>query len=573
MTVPHSGAGRAAGDEGAVLLLLSLFMTALLAMTAVVVDLSALRQDVRAERAAADFAVSTGADELVPGLDPRASVACQRAWDTFAANSADATPVVTAPVCATFAGTCGTSTPARSTEAVAGRYRVTITHPVPDGHPLMTGRGGPAQPVVPAIDGRPCERVGMRIVASRDFHFGTVLGLGSGTTNVHAVARASLSSSQELIAALLLLDRTGCNTLRAEGNGTVIVQASPVSAGVNSPGVVVVDSDGSDCSYTVDAAGTSSRIRAEDAVDAPGHILLYGMQQWAYECHAPACDPADVFGDSSVSRIWPQPEASLSRVGRAPVDWRYNCKSTYTLAPPWSGLVPPCPTASAPHIDDLVASNQLGPGVAPAGFATYAGSCDIGASASPITLTGDWYIPCPTFTTRTSFTVDGNAVFQGPVAVTSANGSLTIGDGVDPAVLYLRSGGITKDANGSMRLRNTMVYLHNGGIAFSGGAGAMEWIAPSSGPFEDLALWSESTQSHSLGGQAGNALVGILFTPRTGYSGSPAFQVRGNSGQFQTQAQFITYRLLVTGDGQVLIRPTPDTAIAIEFNQGSGLIR
>ena len=82
------------------------------------------------------------------------------------------------------------------------------------------------------------------------------------------------------------------------------------------------------------------------------------------------------------------------------------------------------------------------------------------------------------------------------------------------------------------------------------------------GNFEDLALWSESPLEHRIGGQAGNTLTGTFFVPF-----SDPFVLTGQAGQFQTDAQFVTRRLEVTGQGEVKMHPDPDRSTLIPIRE------
>jgi hypothetical protein len=109
-----------------------------------------------------------------------------------------------------------------------------------------------------------------------------------------------------------------------------------------------------------------------------------------------------------------------------------------------------------------------------------------------------------------------------------------------------------------------MVFLQDGVLDMDGGSGGLTWTAPllPISNFEDLALWSENPDLHSIGGQSGNILTGTFFTPFA----SP-FKLTGQAGQFQTDAQFITRRLEVTGLGEVRMHPDPDRSTPIPIKE------
>lgn len=76
------------------------------------------------------------------------------------------------------------------------------------------------------------------------------------------------------------------------------------------------------------------------------------------------------------------------------------------------------------------------------------------------------------------------------------------------------------------------------------------------------ALRSETRAQHELGGQATNTLTGTFFTPF-----ADPFSLTGQSGQFQANAQFITRRLEVKGQGEVKMHPDPDRSTPIPIRQ------
>ena len=104
---------------------------------------------------------------------------------------------------------------------------------------------------------------------------------------------------------------------------------------------------------------------------------------------------------------------------------------------------------------------------------------------------------------------------------------------------------------------NSMVYLSpTSGLEMVGGTGEMTWIAPTEGPFEDLALWSESEAEVKLSGQATLELEGIVFVPNAEVS----FQ--GNGSIANVEAQFVAKKVSTGGNGSLQIAPVLDRSIA-----------
>jgi hypothetical protein len=79
------------------------------------------------------------------------------------------------------------------------------------------------------------------------------------------------------------------------------------------------------------------------------------------------------------------------------------------------------------------------------------------------------------------------------------------------------------------------------------------WTAPTEGPFKQLALWSEkSSNKFQINGGAGVSLEGIFFTPE-----ADALSLSGSGDWGQLHAQFISYRVAVSGGGTLNMTPDP----------------
>ena len=108
---------------------------------------------------------------------------------------------------------------------VQGGITVRITHPVTDANALMSSSavGAVAQPASPADGTDPCERVGVEISSTWNTTFGRLAGVDSLDATVHTVAKASLAAGEDVPINLLVLDRTGCQSLLVAGNGGIVV--------------------------------------------------------------------------------------------------------------------------------------------------------------------------------------------------------------------------------------------------------------------------------------------------------------------------------------------------------------
>ncbi len=586
-------------DEGAALVLIAVSMMLIIGMAALAIDLGSLRGDLRADGLAADAAVTAGVAEVDPFSGSDAQQACEVAWDYLLLNLEDEGASVVSPNCALLGGVCSPGV-AREATGWAGPYSFVITNPVPDGDPLMG-----SQAINTQLDGVACQRLGVSIQKTRDHWFARVLGFGSGSTNVSAVARHAAGPGGGEIVPLLVLEPISCDALYTSGQGKVTV-----SWFEETPGFIVVDSDGSKTgnpnacigasNWTIDSKGNQNGwIRAIPTPSGiPSAILSYALSGAPGSNPARAYDPGDLTSPvdpaditdpdeppSTWFRLYPTPSFTSQRITRSAIDHRYNCKAAYPDYPldlndPGLGGIPisRCLEAPAPYIDQLEAAYG-GPGspmgsfkrwtVFPDGTLRYPCTVDetMWGSAT-IAVSGDWWVDCPDgFVVGDSNTVTfsaGNVVFDGDVDIrTFATLQVNPAPSSDH-VVFIRNGDLIKRAQSSIFLNQTMVFLQNGVIDLVGGSGGLTWTAPllSASNFEDLALWSENPDLHAIGGQAGNTLTGTFFTPFA----SP-FKLTGQAGQFQTDAQFITRRLEVTGQGEVKMHPDPDRSTPIPIKE------
>jgi hypothetical protein len=88
------------------------------------------------------------------------------------------------------------------------------------------------------------------------------------------------------------------------------------------------------------------------------------------------------------------------------------------------------------------------------------------------------------------------------------------------------------------------------------------WLAPTEGPFNYLALWSDmpatsnNTGKFAMAGGAGVQLTGVFFTPE-----AAPFKLTGGGFWGQQHAQFVAYQLAVSGGGNLTLAPDPQNAV------------
>ncbi|MGZ4214079.1 MAG: hypothetical protein ACXVQV_12685, partial [Actinomycetota bacterium] len=215
--------------------------------------------------------------------------------------------------------------------------------------------------------------------------------------------------------------------------------------------------------------------------------------------------------------------------------------------------------------------------------------CSLGPSDLPVVVpAGNWDITCASnhpmsISNSMRFATGSNIVVDHSLSTGSSTGQLVVNsplpdtcDAAQPNVTMFFRGtaSFSKDSQSSLTLCHTMVYITGNpktgsppNLSFGAGSGKLTWVAPLGGQFNGLALWSQGTYEHDLGGQSFLNLHGVFFTPLA----SP-FQFTGQPGLNQTQAQFVTFRMRIAGQGVLTMVPDPSNALLIK-KFGWALIR
>jgi hypothetical protein len=534
------------------LILYALLAVAFFTMAAIVLDLAALRTGRNADRAAADLAVTAGVTVLDATDATSVAGACNAAWGYVLANRSETQGAITAPDCAGAflpTDTCSSAlTGARTASGSIGDLTVEITNPVPDSSALMqaeTQGGDSPQSIVAATDGLPCERLAVRIVRPRRFLLSGVVGIFSGSTDVHSVARPLTATSTTEVPAVVALERTACDALRTDPGGSVLELGSAAQAGV-----AIVDSDGSGagCGFTIaagDAGDPAGRLVAKAAGPTAGQIRSFALSGSTF---AAAYDPAAV----GTGRLAPQPTPALARTGRALVDSRYHCPACGPGGDPIGALETARSGPAAPATTTLVYPGPCtisgGPGAVLAAVHLYV-DCDDLVIDGPVTFLGQ------------SLTVKGNVTItdQGCLAVndTACGGA---GITVQDADVFVR-GSFAKAAKGEAVLPRTFVYAV--GSFASGvdpdtavGNSSLQWSAPQLGPYEDLLLWTETAAPVVIGEAKVVALDGTLVAPEAPVS----LNARNGGIGVTASMQVVGRTVRVTGAGTFRLEPTPGRA-------------
>jgi len=118
--------------------------------------------------------------------------------------------------------------------------------------------------------------------------------------------------------------------------------------------------------------------------------------------------------------------------------------------------------------------------------------------------------------------------------------------------VYQRSGDLSL-TGGDITATNTMFYQATGYFEITGGT-PPNWTAPTEGPFKGLAIWSEANSSrYKIAGGASMILKGTFFTPY-----ADPMTISGGSPVTPIEAQFISRKLVVNGNGGANLDLTPD---------------
>jgi hypothetical protein len=112
------------------------------------------------------------------------------------------------------------------------------------------------------------------------------------------------------------------------------------------------------------------------------------------------------------------------------------------------------------------------------------------------------------------------------------------------------------------------------------GTAAADWTAPNqlatsptksdfaTYPFEDIALWTESSVNAFVKGQGSNRTEGVFFTPNSAVT----FNGQGTQS-VPLNAQFICRTLTISGQGTLSLKPNPADSITSSIAGPTALIR
>ena len=299
---------RLRDEQGAVMVLFALFITAIFAMVAIVIDLAGVREDRRTNKLIADQAASAGSSNL----DENPWSAACKALDYLRAN----TPALRTGTTVTYKNGSGSTVsnpcanPAAAAPCTAGnpatfaRIKVTsgngnLVAEIKAAYTLPDADFPEDSALLVADEGDgPCLHMGVIISEKEDAKFSAVMGADPITSRMRSVARLMEGEQQGQSAALQLLERHDCNVLVSSGSNTKVVALAHRDALTNTyaPGVIQFDTAGDSPSCN----SGNPIINGQSTTTGPSILACSVTSVFT---HATACGPNEVGSPSTASRI------------------------------------------------------------------------------------------------------------------------------------------------------------------------------------------------------------------------------------------------------------------------------
>jgi len=474
-----------------------------------------------------------------------------------------------------------------------------------------------------------CDNLAVIISESEQPTFARAAFRGTLSNRIRSVGRITQSFDIRAVIALLLLERDDCNSLSINGTNAAI----EVMGYQAHPGIIHSDSigDGANCNNqvlngaAVSTGGTPSYsgpgILADSAETGtppePGHVSVAAMSglPGSVPARAATACPSTVKGGSLDPAIPYTCVTGSSRKGRINVDVLYRSriaalqadaatKTSWNTAPDstWTSYVNGC--SQIPATISVTKVFIKCNGSLPSAMTFDAPNQQVVFAQD---LNGGQNIK---FVQPASVYVKNGASRQGGLLSINAGPSGTCADAsrTRTTKFVISNGGFSTNG-GDLHLCGTMMLLgdatgsntnmppipatngvnpynnnFNGRINLQGN-GALDWTAPNASDtamewdqassqayldnFEDLAFWTEASDSSSLQGGGTNNMVGVFFLPNAN-----PFTISGNGGQvIQSNAQFIVRKLVMGGNGLLRMRPNPNDAVAVPYFSNFELVR
>jgi hypothetical protein len=438
-----------------------------------------------------------------------------------------------------------------------------------------------------------CNHLAVVVRQTRHPGLGSLATTSDLTTSIRSVGRVTEATQGNTPVALLLLERTACDTILINGaNSFVHVFANGVV-----PGLIHSDSDGTACSGNgrIFLGDHADGIKAFRSTAAPGII------------RSVAVGTNDIRVADSLANVVAEGSSPTfgARVTRRPVDIRYigaarGAVSEYEAEAATNGTgytTRPC-GATKDQLESVAGplwiSCTTGSGVftPPANTTLQASRVFVDAkslSSNNLSIPNAdrVYIRGDVGSNHNGLSVQNTVFRMGQAGSGSCTSTATA---LSPrrARLVIGGGSIFSNSGGQVQLCNTTVVLRGGitggCIPLSDGAapsdtvtcngrlnlgGPTSWTAPSMqrneppatqtdwDDFEDLALWTEANGSHDVGGGGAMALSGVFFLP------NGEFKVHGGASQDVRNSQYIARKFRADGGSLLEMQPNPYDVIGL----------
>lgn len=617
-TAPEEpGNRRLRGDRGSYIVLVVFAMTSIMTVTALVVDVAVMQLAKRQAQTAADLAALAAGPALgnPSARDPRQ--ACQDAFVTARLNLK--LPAGATMPCNNLPATCnsGSTTPATVTASDTAGYTVRVQYPVLeediDDDSFEIG----------SQDGQSCERMTVTIAHDVPLFFGGITGREDAAISAHATVRGTVGFHTKINPALLLLQRYGCSVLQTSGQGQLIAEAFDAShPGViavdshgNTSGEDACSANSNAGGYVVFGQATPSgqpSIQARSGGDLPGYIHLYAIR--AESARTAYNVPSGVTPAPSTGPI----------VSRKPVDDQFNPSSRPAItnlrasATSLTGMSLAAARSAGyvvypqdvvggdcrPSVDTVISAtkvfvncsdfNPRARVIFTSTNVVFSGTLSIGPS-NAVRLPNARQIIVNGSTNHPAVDVSGRlAINDGVIAYATASPACadrSVANGVLGTHMVILNGPLTSATSAIVSMCQTFLYMAdlpsptqrttggtcdlsvpcpqpNTGRGYVRLFGTIDWSAPNqvthkadaTNPYEDVALWTETSDYTEIKGQGATRTTGIYFLPNA------HFVFSGQASQdIQLNAQFISKSLNMSGQGSLVLKPNPNDAVAIPF--------
>ena len=441
-----------------------------------------------------------------------------------------------------------------------------------------------------------CNHLAVVVRQTRQPGLGSLATDSDMTTAVRSVGRVAETTLDDQPVALLLLERMDCNAVVVNGSNSFV----RVLANGNAPGLIHSDSTGELCSgsSSILTGDHASGIIARSGSNGPGLIRVRAVGT-----------PKGVHAYDSATNVVAEGGAvgPGPLVGRRPVDVRYMAAaraavSDYEMQAATAGVgwtTRNC-NASKAQLESVTGKLWINcgtntfntAGVTLSASTVFFDAKSISASNLAMPNATTVYVKGDTSTNGNGVSISGSSFSMGSG---SSNTSCLTTPTLTRSRLIIGAGSFSSNPSSTVKLCGTTVVLR-GGVAggciptVQGAApmdvtcngrinmsGATDWTAPNGVvgqatpadwlQFEDMAVWTEASGGHDIGGGAAMRLSGVFFLP------NGEFKVHGGANQDVRNSQYIARRFRADGGSQLELKPNPYDVIGVPALTGFELVR